>query len=192
MGNRTLRRTARATQETPPARVPLIWHLPESYPSSGTCKRGTRIGLDRPANVTRGGRQTARRPFHVGRNRGPIAAAHGLENGGAEKRRSASERRRGHRRNQCTPRLEHFPFCHAGFTALRDTSNGEKPRGLKPAAGNTETENALNITGSKLRRSGWNIFFRKSLQKEPFGLLPPHDVRTGRGGRSVARPVNGD
>ncbi|MCH8149421.1 MAG: hypothetical protein IH987_15805 [Planctomycetes bacterium] len=39
-------------------------------------------------------------------------------------------------------RLEHFPFCRAGYVALRDTSNGEKPRGLKPAARSTETENA--------------------------------------------------
>ena len=39
--------------------------------------------------------------------------------------------------------LEHFLFCHAGYTVLRNTSDGEKPRGLKPAARNTETENAL-------------------------------------------------
>ncbi len=38
---------------------------------------------------------------------------------------------------------EHFPFSYAGSTALRDASNSEKPRGLKPAARNTETGNAL-------------------------------------------------
>ncbi len=39
--------------------------------------------------------------------------------------------------------LEHFPFSYAGSSALRGTSDGEKPRGLEPAARNTETGNAL-------------------------------------------------
>ncbi len=39
--------------------------------------------------------------------------------------------------------LEHVPFSYAGSTPLRGTSIGEKPRGLKHAARNTETGNAL-------------------------------------------------
>ncbi len=52
-----------------------------------------------------------------------------------------------------TSMLEHFPFSYAGSTALRGTSNGEKPRGLKPAAQNTETGNALaaGLTRAEVR-----------------------------------------
>ncbi len=50
----------------------------------------------------------------------------------------------------CVGALEHFPFSYAGSTALRGTSNGEKPRGLKPAARNTETGNALDQAGPRL------------------------------------------
>jgi hypothetical protein len=39
--------------------------------------------------------------------------------------------------------LERFSFSYAGSTAMRRTSNCEKPRGLKPAARNMETGNAL-------------------------------------------------
>ena len=41
--------------------------------------------------------------------------------------------------------LEHFPFSHSGSIALRDASNSQKSRGLKPAARNTETGNALDV-----------------------------------------------
>ena len=39
--------------------------------------------------------------------------------------------------------LLYSPLSHPGLTAFRDTSNSQKPRGLKPAARNKETEISL-------------------------------------------------
>ena len=39
--------------------------------------------------------------------------------------------------------LEQFSFSYSRSTADRNTSNCEKPRGLKPTARNTETGNAI-------------------------------------------------
>ena len=41
--------------------------------------------------------------------------------------------------------LEHFPFSYAGSAAICNTSYDKKSRGLKPAAQNTEAENALTV-----------------------------------------------
>ena len=84
--------------------------------------------------------------------------------------------------------LQHFPFSSAGGTGVETASSPPKPRGLKPAARNTETGNALN--GQPPHR--WAVVIRplglQTMQATPLSLRGHSRNRNVR--RFCRRPID--